>query len=249
MDRNMQVRRAVVALNNIGISLLSQRAFRQARATFNDAIALVRFSSQAPQASLTVSASFVHETLGRNEQRLARPQPSENVTEELHVYSLDLAAGHANQSPLMERNAPQTVPLTAIRVESSILELDPMPEMESAILMHNFGVACHFVALLLSDQLAIGKIQEGATRLFQISRSLLARDLVDSCARSESRCEHLIYLNLVSLHACTRSLVKNAREAEARPLHTTMMELQTTMQQHYSTNSKIGMLFSAAAAA
>jgi hypothetical protein len=199
MDEQCLIRdhRAAIALNNMGVSLLERRAYRQGMETLQDAILVMKRVLRSP--SITSqgsdktpnSTSYTDTKVHRASKRMANPQPipsavsvdidSHRATFSYHSYLVSVLHG-SSSSPLR----------SPLRIEAA--DLDSLEEsdhvLQSSIMLFNFGLAHLFMAKLDNSIMRFNfglahlcmakldktpiKLQEGALKIFSMVHSVLA---------------------------------------------------------------------------
>jgi hypothetical protein len=199
MDEQCLIRdhRAAIALNNMGVSLLERRAYRQGMETLKDAILVMKRVLRSPSISsqgfghTPNSTSDADTKVHRASKRMANPQPipsavSVDIVSHCPTFShqsylgsvLHGISSSAFRSPL-RIEATGLVPLeeSYYLLESSIMLFNfglahlCMAKLDNSILRFNFGLAHLCMAKL--DKTPI-KLQEGALKIFSMVYSVLA---------------------------------------------------------------------------
>jgi hypothetical protein len=167
--------RAAIALNNMGVSLLERRAYRQGMETLNDAIFVMKRVLRPPSISSqgfgkpTNSTSYAEAKIHRASRRMANPQPipsavSIDVVSQCATFSYSGTVLHGDwSSPL---SSPLRIEVTDL---VSLEERDA--DLESSIMLYNFGLAHLYMAQLAKTPITL---QEGALKLFDMAYSVLA---------------------------------------------------------------------------
>ena len=181
--------RGAVCLNNIGVSLLEQHAYRQAMTTFTDAITVMKlvFRTESSCPSLKVESK-----LQRAAQCLATPQSI--CAPSIAVISQD-DADILIKSPFPYE--PSSTTVFPIRIRSSEIECESgNVDIESAIMLFNFSLAHYCLAKLESNALCRKlKLQNSSLKLFRVSQSILAK----RCAMTNDPLQQSRLLRLASM--------------------------------------------------
>jgi hypothetical protein len=177
--------RAAIALNNMGVSLLERRAYRQGMETLKDAIFVMKRVLRPPSISSQSlcktpdSTSYAETKVHRASKRMANPQPISSAI------SIDVVSQCATFS---HRSCPSGFVLhggssSPLRIEATDLSLrrieatdlisleDRDSDLESSIMLYNFGLAHLYMAKLVKTPI---KLQEGALKLFNMTYCVLA---------------------------------------------------------------------------
>jgi hypothetical protein len=201
MDEQCLIRdhRAAIALNNMGVSMLERRAYRQGMETLKDAILVMkRVLRRSPSIS---SQSFGHTPNSTSDvdtkvhhasKRMANPQPipsavSVDIVSHCPTFShhsylgsvLHGGSSSAFRSPIrIEAAGLVSLEESDYLLESSIILFNfglahlCMAKLDNSIMHFNFGLAHLCMAKL--DKTPIKRLQEGALKIFSMVYSILA---------------------------------------------------------------------------
>jgi hypothetical protein len=88
-------------------------------------------------------------------------------------------------------------------------------DLDSAILLHNYGMSCLYHSLTISNKHAAHKLRSNALKLVQWSRSVLSARVVKS---SDSDCEMMaekaMFIAIVVTRSMAQTLYLTSREAD-----------------------------------
>jgi hypothetical protein len=176
--------RAAIALNNMGVSLLERRAYRQGMETLKDAIFVMKRVLLPPSISsqglckTPNSTSHAETRVHRASKRMANPQPipsaiSIDVVLQCATFSRRSCPSgsvlHGGSSSPVRIEATGLSPL---RIEATdLISEDSDSDLESSIMLYNFGLAHLCMAKVVKTPI---KLQEGALKLFNMSYCVLA---------------------------------------------------------------------------
>jgi tetratricopeptide (TPR) repeat protein len=163
--------RGAVALNNMGVYLLERGAYRSALETLKDAIAVMKtvFPAQNYDHN-TAWRAEISDKLKAAHKRIAKPEVVQ-CSMPLEVNSFDDDEFDVMKDSL--RYGPSASMFFPVRVAISDMDIESRNiDVESAMLLYNFGIA-HLCMSRVAIK-ASHKLQEGALRLFDLSRSILS---------------------------------------------------------------------------
>jgi hypothetical protein len=208
--------RSVIALNNIGVSLLERRCYQQAAETLKDALSLIK------AVSTTQNRHSLQETVHTARQRLANPQAVRH--EVVHVEVLTNTVSAKAMRAILEETSCNDSKASAIRIED--FDCGTTSEFISAILLHNFGLSYYCISKAAKKGSSNEqKYLNGAVRLLRISHSVFAKAIDEN---SESSF-HFLHVMVVVLSTLITTLHQNKREAEARPFCSMLDHLRFTI--------------------
>jgi hypothetical protein len=173
--------RAAIALNNMGVSLLERRAYRQGMETLKDAVFVMKrvlrppsISSQGlcktPNDSMSNAEAKVH----RASKRMASPRP---LSSAISIDVVSQCATFSHRSNLsgssLHGGSPSSSLSSPLRIEATdLISLeDRDSDLESSIMLYNFGLAHLCMAKLVKTPM---KLQKVALQLFNMAYSLFA---------------------------------------------------------------------------
>jgi hypothetical protein len=172
--------RAAIALNNMGVSLLERRAYRQGLETLKDAIFVMKrvlrpasISSQG-LCKTPNSTSYAEAKVHRASKRMANPQP---ISSAISIDVLSQCATFSHRScpsdSVLHAGGPSSPLSSPLRIEATdLISLeDRDSDLESSIMLYNFGLAHLCMAKLVKTPI---KLQEGALKLFNMAYCILA---------------------------------------------------------------------------
>jgi hypothetical protein len=168
-------RRAAIALNNMGVSLLERRAYRQGMETLKDAIfvTMQRVISSQGLCETPNSTSYAEAKVHRASKRMANPQPISSAIS-IDVVSQSATFSHRSYpSDSVLHEGSSSIRGSPLRIEATDLVSleDRDSDLESSIMLYNFGLAKLCMAKLVKTPI---KLQEGALKLFKMAYSLFA---------------------------------------------------------------------------
>lgn len=213
--------RAVLALNNIGVSMMDRGCYRQALETMHDAVFLMKavcrgspsfvtgFSDRKPQ--------DVESMLRRATERLLHPEQTEDASVEIMTLTVS-DEGHSGdmESTLVVCPFNHEV-LIALRLDDSF-NFDALGQVESSIMstciLHNFGLCCicRAKAADVSD-LDLARLLHNAARIFELCQSVLSTQ--STACRNGLHLKLLFFLGYVVLSAFIQVLLAEHRKSEA----------------------------------
>jgi hypothetical protein len=247
--------RAAIALNNMGVSLLEQRAYRQGMETLKDAIFVMKrvFRPQSRNPSLAANSDSTSSTdikIHRAVQRMANPQPIPSVMN-IDLISHGVASSHSSPLGSILRESCSSSTFTIpIRIEATDIDCpeDRDSDLESAIMLHNFGLAHICMAKLAKAPM---KLREGACKLFNMAYSIVSnKNALSGLSESEMRelSETRLLLALAVLNNVVRVLTEMGKHTEADQSFRRLVRLGTAFNE-LDYPDPLGGLIAAAAAA
>jgi hypothetical protein len=171
--------RAAIALNNMGVSLLERRAYRQGMETLKDAIFVMKRVLRPPSISshglckTPNSTTYAEAKVHRASKRMANPRPISSAIS-IDVVSQCTTFSHRSYPSGSILHGGSSSPLSSpLRIEATdLISLeDRDSDLESSIMLYNFGLAHLCMAKLVKKPI---KLQEGALKLFNMAYSLFA---------------------------------------------------------------------------
>jgi hypothetical protein len=172
--------RAAIALNNMGVSLLERRAYRQGMETLKDAIFVMKRVLRPPSISsqglcqTSNSTSYAEEKMHRASKRMANPQPiSSAIIVDVVSRSATFSHRSCSSDSVLHGGSSSSTLSSPLRIEATdLISLeDRDADLESSIMLYNFGLAHLCMAKLVKAPI---KLQEGALKLFYMAYSLFA---------------------------------------------------------------------------
>ena len=228
--------RAANALN-MGVSLLERKAYRQSMETLKDAIFIMKrvLRPKSRSSGLTAtspSPSSTEAKVNRAIKRMANPQPVPSAFScDVISHEASLSHHQSMDSVLREGAAsPSTFP---IRIETGCIDCpeDRDPDLESAIMLHNFGIA-HLCMSKLAESLL--KFQEGALALFNMSYSIISnRNTIAQLSESDMRSvsETRLLLSVFVLNNVVKVLQATGKYNEADESYQKLVRLGTDINE------------------
>jgi hypothetical protein len=259
MDEQCLIRdhRAAIALNNMGVSLLERRAYRQGMETLKDAIlvmkrVLVRSPSISSQGfgNTPNSTSDADTKVHRASKRMVNPEP---IPSAVSVDDVSHCATFSHRSYLGSvlhggSSSPLRSPLR-IEVTDLVSLEDRDPFLESSIILFNFGLAHLCMAKLDNSIMRFNfglahlcmakldrtpiKLQEGALKIFNMTYSVLA-----SLCNQEGHGirEDMILLAAATLDNIVALLTEMGKHSEANELDQELARLGRAIQEFQGRN-------------
>ena len=235
--------RAAVVLNNTGVALLERGAYRQAMATFKDAILVMKRSLRCTAGLMKPALSDVEVKIENAAKRLANPQPFPLVLP-TSVVSHDGSLQYSAMKSALTHNAFCAVP---IRIEPSCLQEDT--DLDSTILLYNFAIAHICMAKLTECTADIEQFREGSLKLLQMACSIASEedmlDMDDECGSTFS--EVRLLLSAAALKNIGLVLWDMGRLPEAYATQQQYLELGASLEEMEELSFLIGDTHSAAA--
>jgi hypothetical protein len=208
--------RAAIALNNMGVSLLERRAYREGMDTLKDAIFVMKLVLRPPPicsrgfGKTPYSTSDAEAKVKRASKRMANPQPIPS-TVSIDVVSRCAIFSHRSDSGSVLHGGSSS----PLRIEANdlvSLEGNSALDLESSIMLHNFGLAHLYMAKLAKMPI---NLQKGALTLFNMAYSVLA-PLCDQEGH-ETR-EDTVLLAAIALNSIVALLTQMGMHSEANEL-------------------------------
>jgi tetratricopeptide (TPR) repeat protein len=229
--------RAAIALNNMGVSLLEQRAYRQGMETLKDAIFVMKlvFRPQSRNSGLGAASDSTSSTdmkIHRAVQRMANPKPVPSAVI-IDVVSHGVASSHCSPLGSILHESSSSSCTVAIRIEATDLDCpeDRDPDLESAMMLYNFGLAHLCMAKLAKSPM---KLQEGALKLFNMAYSIISnKNGLSRLSEGEMRLksETRLLLAVTVLSNVVRVLTEMGKHAEANNSYQRLIRLGTAINE------------------
>jgi hypothetical protein len=235
MDEQCLIRdhRAAIALNNMGVSLLKRRAYRQGMETLKDAIFVMERVLRPPLISsqrvgeTPNSTSYAEAKVHRASKRMANPQPIPSAGG-IDVVSQCAIFSHRSCSGSLLHRASSSL----LRIEATDLvsREDRDSDLESSIMLYNFGLAHLCMAKLAKTPI---KLQEGALKLFNMAYSILATlsDIEGHGIR-----EDMVLLAATTLNNIVALLTQMGKHSEANESYQELARLGRAIQEFQRCN-------------
>jgi hypothetical protein len=199
---SFQGTRCVIALNNIGCLLLEKNCHRQAYATFQDALEVVKCSTEA---TTDEDEQVYHTKIHNAELRLSSPEvthgtlPFEPLSYSLSPPSLGYALG------VESKTGYHPLRIEVVEADDATITTETL----SCILLLNFAIACRSVATMVPSA-------RGARSMDCVLRILtLANVLLEQC---DDNSGHSLLLMLVTLDTTKKALLEAGKYMEAEML-------------------------------
>lgn len=176
-----QAYRVALALNNIGVDLLERNCLLQARKTLHDAMYIIQgaFACAAIQRNCSYSDRAKVKKLHQARERLTHPSSEPTlstytVSLQTLCYDPNLLSGIQLQDS--ERHYSQNMyTFCPIRVETSHFVEIADPELESSIIVANYGIVHFLLALHNSNTPAEGRLLKVAEKCMYMAYDILER--------------------------------------------------------------------------
>jgi hypothetical protein len=228
--------RSAIALNNMGVALVEQRAYRQGLDTLKDAISVMKKSVLYPLSRLpsSVSITTLHADakVERAIKRMSKPQPVPSSLG-VAVISYDGPSSYQSSTDIVrsgETASPFTFP---IRIEATDFESlkDPECDMQSAIMVFNLGVA-HLCMSKLAKSPVVG--QEAALRIFNVTFSILSnsnKNVNDVAELNDEQVLRFLLMEAVVLNNVVQVLTDLGKDSEAHESYSKLVRLGSAIRQ------------------
>jgi len=231
--------RGAIALNNIGVQLLERGCYRQGLDTLQDSIHVMkeRFRPAVDKSSMAQPAAEAQNFLQRAARRLAEPQPmasaSFGVPHSVETISFDMGL-----TPVLNflQETPSTTCFLPVRIDipedfSSLVcggdnvlySSSPSasmgiqhrdPDIESSIILYNFGVANLLLSKVNPSHPSSTKLRSNALSIFQLASGVLSKrsGMCEDGVEEAS----LLQIGLLVFHCIIQVLVESGNDEEAR---------------------------------
>jgi hypothetical protein len=229
--------RGAIALNNIGVSLLERRAYRQAVETLKDAITFMKHVFR-PQVVVTPGATFKSSSLNVDArvaaamERLECPQSSPTLRDPEDLVVQDSLQPSSIRAAALEGiSSSFTMPIRIEAADSDSPE-NRDPDLESAIMLYNFGIA-HLCLSKLS-RAGLTKFRDGALKLFNMSYSIISnKNALAGMNTEEIRklSETRVLLAIVVLNNLVRVQTEMGKHAEANESYQRLVRLGSAVRE------------------
>jgi hypothetical protein len=241
----IQDHRAAIALNNMGVSLLERRAYRQGMETLKDAVLVMKRVLRPASISQGFgktpnSACNAEAKIHRASKRMATPQPIVPST-----VSIDAISHGATVSHRSKVHRGSSYPLSSpLRIEATDLvsREDRDSDLESSIMLYNFGLAHLCMATLAKTPI---KFREGALKLFNMAYSVFAI-LCDQVGHGIR--EDMVLLAAATLDNIVALLTQMGKHSEANASDQELARLGRAIQEFQGRNPLLEDQIAAAAA-
>ena len=216
--------KGAVALNNIGIVLLEQGAYRQALDTLKDAVFVMKVIFR-PRDNSAPLASNVEVKLKRASERIASPHCEESSINTITEILSNMGSFRSINTVMLKQGAPYVFPIRIEECTDQEYDLD----IDSANILHNFAIA-HLCCSRTAKTLASAELfRQSASRLSGFAYNLISNVLnnkrqadMDELILRETR----IFLSaLVALNTLVHALMEMGNYAEAEKTYKRLMEL------------------------
>lgn len=169
-----QAYQGAVALSNMAVTLHERRCYRPAFETLQDAVFLMRLACR-PDEQLVDVQDKVHAAL----YRLAVPIPSKKRDMPfMNLTSLSFDGSSADGWRAVDNLGSSSTRAVLIRIDQSPQADERDMEVDSAVILHNYGLACLYQALQLARfgrrTILADKLRNNAFRILNLSQSMLS---------------------------------------------------------------------------
>lgn len=226
--------RGAMALNNIGVTLLEQSCYKQALETLEDAVYLMKSACQADivqpqQSSRSILASEVEERIHRGFRRLAKPEPNKTrgggPRESFLTFSSDDAdsfSSAASLSNFQANHSSGSHSAILIRMEDLGTEDGRIPEIDSAIMLQNYGLSCLSASNIVTRRCVRSQLRNSAIDVLTLCQNILCTAPTLSMVRHNPLLLQKVYfVAVVSTSSMARILSSSAGN---RSVHTIQCE-------------------------
>jgi len=231
--------RGAVALNNVGVTLIERRCYRQAIETLKDAIFVMRgvfnTATEKNSASGFASTSGTEARLQRATERLVNPHPVSSSSL-INVISHDGTRIQPSMlsSLLKEGKAPSHS--VTIRIESADVDSPYArdPDLESAVMLFNFGIAHLCSSKLSKSEVASKKLNQAALKLFNMAYAIISNKTSLSCMSdqdAERSCEVRLVIAAIVLKQVVEVLKDMGNHSEANQSMQRLIRLQSAISE------------------
>jgi hypothetical protein len=207
--------RGAIALNNMGVSLMEQKAYHQAMETLKDAVSVMRAACQSHTMERHDCAS-VDDKLGQASQRLTNLRPEKDTTAVIKGISHD--EGFVSIRTVLGKHDPMLADaMFPMRIEHLEDSEDSENNLKAAIIVHNFALAHLCLARKMTNDSLRARLHESALRLasvvFTILRGTMGNDFLRGLILRDTNAFVAIISTLRTLMQ-VQSTVGNFLEAE-----------------------------------
>lgn len=250
----MSLYRASIALNNTGVSLLEQRAYRQAIDTFKDAIQVMRLvftSDNNSNYNSDDGSASVQDKLDRASKRLAQPRPLTKCPsldlaclDDANVHSMWKEAAAAGMSSCLPSSQTYSSS-TAFPIRLAGLGGGGDLDVESAMMLYNFGLSYLCLARFFSRRKTNNSssnkgskdVLQQALKLFYMAYSTLSNHTVQGADGGDvplatSLLDGRLSLSIVILHAIVQVELELGNHKLASRRYQKLMQVTAFLQQH-----------------
>ena len=204
--------RVAIHLNNVGVSLLQRKAYRQALDTLKDAVSVIRSTFAGEDDEHEARRDLM---LARAARRLASPK-SLVCSSQLVTISDDGGVTAINSFPSVNQRD-RTV--YAVAIEHFCLDERDV-DVDSAIILHNFALSHLLLSRVAKVERYAQQLRLGAQKVSALAYRTLSAMMV---ARNERELEDLVILNptlfltaVSVLHSMVQILVESELPSRAR---------------------------------
>lgn len=205
--------RNAVALNNIGVLLLNRRCYNQALATLNDAVTLLKHSSQHDDGTYDdLAVDYRRESVEKHHlalQRLSQPEvctSQDFVSIEILRTSEQLLEDISSSASDM-RNCPTLFPIRIEEIDFNY-RMEGDIDFESGIVLHNYAIAhfCLWKSKTLSRLASRQSHYNCAIKLLQMSYNVCSKSIDETENDVLSSHPKLLQVKAVILGTLVKSL-------------------------------------------
>jgi len=234
----VQEYRGAIALNNVGVTLLERGCYKQAMDTLQDAIHVMKevFRPNAPAPLFQQQQQQkvdVNSPLQNAHRRLADPQqtpfPSAAAAQALHLEAINFDMG---LTPVLNylHETPSTTSFLPVRIDLPVDFSSPAactfspassmnnnrrdPDLESSIILYNFGVANLLISkVAATSPSSCDKLRSNALSILQLASGVLSKRS-GTCDDGVEEA-NLLQMGLLVFHATIQVLVEGGDDFEA----------------------------------
>lgn len=166
--------RGAIALNNMGVSLLEQKAYSEAMETLKDSVIVMKVAFQQESCTnFRDTGILVEEKLDRACQRLSTQRLEADPT---LIEGLRHDGGFATLQSLVTKQDPiLSESLFPVRIEQLDDHEDIENSLKTAIIMHNFSIAHFCMSKTPVNDEVRARLVEGGLRLASVSYGILSK--------------------------------------------------------------------------
>ncbi|EEC43797.1 predicted protein [Phaeodactylum tricornutum CCAP 1055/1] len=242
-----QAYRCVLALSNIGVSLLERHAYSQAVETLRDAVTVMRdFSYQcsSPDFQMDTRAIWYHQrnnaVMGKANRRMARANPERGGS---FVETIGRDRVVSVRVPFLWHQHPGTSPAVVslpcfpIRVED-FDECERDLDLDAAMVLHNFATAQLCLSRITSQSSRAQRCRTASCRSAELAYAALAETITAANNQrwwgSEGhlgKAENVALLSVCILNTMIRAQMESGKLLEAGESHERLRLLQVAVKE------------------
>jgi hypothetical protein len=202
--------RAAIALNNIGVTLLERRCFKQALATLQDAVVLMKIAFLPPTAAFSKD---VVAKLQKAHERVACPRPCSQTAP---IMRFQVISDDGDTSVLFENTTTEKNSLACallVRFEDVTAFGDRCCDIDSSVILHNFGQSCLLYSKTMSSSVFADRLRQNSFAILNLCQQVLLSCFFQCREDDVLKLQKVFFVSVVVTQTLSQALAEETNMA------------------------------------